>query len=43
MKFRISKEAFLDGLQKVQPGQPAKVAGTASTRPTPAKTATTKR
>ncbi|MBN8845643.1 MAG: efflux RND transporter periplasmic adaptor subunit [Sphingomonadales bacterium] len=41
--LRPGDRVIVDGLQKVQPGQPAKVAGTASTRPTPAKTATTKR
>lgn len=41
--LRPGDRVIVDGLQKVQPGQPAKVAGTASRRPTPAKTATTKR
>ena len=41
--LRPGDRVIVDGLQKVQPGQPAKVAGTAATRPKPAKTATTKR
>lgn len=41
--LRPGDRVIVDGLQKVQPGQPAKVGGTASKRPTPAKTATTKR
>jgi len=41
--LRPGDRVIVDGLQKVQPGQPAKVAGAASIRATPAKTATAKR
>lgn len=41
--LRPGDRVIVDGLQKVQPGQPAKVGGTAAARPKPAKTATAKR
>ena len=41
--LRPGDRVIVDGLQKVQPGQPAKVGGAAATRPTPAKTPTAKR
>ena len=41
--LKPGERVIVDGLQKVQPGQPARVAGTAAPRAAPAKTPTPKR